>query len=183
MLSSKAHLNDSDAAIAYRANYVQAPNKNPPVVIACDVTTSDNYFSGTILADAAQNYTLLMTNGTGVYCTTAQEDNATLEAMLRAAMAKKVDYSRIIVMRTAADYDRPYVGQSAYQNLFFSGAQGFNLAVTNIYTAGIKVVSDIVENWDQLYVKGITPNNYVGDILGSLGGTPDFGRYPFVDGA
>lgn len=35
--------------------------------------------SGTLLSQAFGNYTTLVTNGTGVYATTAQEDNATLE--------------------------------------------------------------------------------------------------------
>jgi hypothetical protein len=42
-------------------------------------------------------------------------------------------------------------------------------------------VEDIVfENWDTIYEAGIVPNNYVGDIFGSLGGTPDFGYDPFL---
>lgn len=34
------------------------------------------------------------------------------------------------------------------------------------------------ENWDTIYEAGIAPNNYVGDIFGSLGGIPDFGYVP-----
>ncbi len=179
LLSSKAKLNDSDTAVAFRANYQQKAAQNPPVVIGCDVATSDNYFSGPTLANAANNFTLLMTNGTGVYCTTAQEDNATLEAMMRAAVAKKVDYSRIMVMRTAANFDRPHPKQSALQHLFYSNSGGFLPSVANIYIAGIKVITDIVDNWDSVYAGGIKPTNYVGDIFGTLGGTPDFGPYPF----
>lgn len=67
---------------------------------------SDVYFAGTLLAEAFGNYTELVTKGRGTYCTTAQEDNATLEAMVRAHKAGLVDYSRIIVLRTASDFDR-----------------------------------------------------------------------------
>jgi purine nucleoside permease len=179
LLSSKAHLNDSSAAISFRANYAQAPARQPPTVLGCDVATSDNWFTGTILGDAAANFTLLMTNNTGRYCTTAQEDNATLEAMLRAAVAKKLDFARIIVMRTASDFDRPHEGESAYQHMFFSNQGGFPPALANIYIAGIEVVRNVIEKWEGLYVHGVVPNNYVGDIFGSLGGTPDFGPWPF----
>lgn len=48
---------------------------------------------------------------------TAQEDNATLEVLLRAALHKLVDFSRIILMRTASDFDRPWPGLSPYDNL------------------------------------------------------------------
>ena len=44
---------------------------------------------------------------------TAQEDNTTLEALLRAAVAGLADFARIIVMRTASDMDHPYPGQAA----------------------------------------------------------------------
>lgn len=99
----KASLNDSEAAMIYRANYAASEaytaGASAPSVVECDVATSDVYYSGTILSTAFGNYTTLMTNGTGNYCTTAQEDNATLEAMLRAAVDKLVDFSRIIVCR------------------------------------------------------------------------------------
>ena len=77
------------------------------------------YFSGTLLGEAFGNYLTLVTNGTGVYCTTAQEDNATLEALLRGALAKLLDFSRVIIMRTASDFDRPYAGESDLQNLVY----------------------------------------------------------------
>ena len=114
-----AKLNDTTAAQAYRANYVGATAQGAPSVRACDVATSDVYFSGQLLGDAFANYTKLVTNGTGVYCTTAQEDNATLEVLLRGAITKTVDFARIIIMRTASDFDRPYPGQSDLQNLVY----------------------------------------------------------------
>ncbi|WES04380.1 hypothetical protein PX690_21385 [Bacillus velezensis] len=71
--------------------------------MTCDTATSDVYYSGTLLGEAFENTTTLLTNGSGVYCMTAQEDNATLSALLRAALFKIVDFSRIIIMRTASD--------------------------------------------------------------------------------
>ncbi len=106
---------------------------------------------------------------------TAQEDNATLEAMLRAATTKLVDFSRIILMRTASDFDRPYPGLSNLDNLFYSDQGGFEPAIENIYLAGTPVVKGILNNWESKFEKGITPSNYIGDIFGTLGGTPDFG--------
>lgn len=110
-----AVLNDSADAMAYRANYASTKayeaGSQGPSVVGCDVATSDVYFSGTLLSEAFENTTKLFTNGSGVYCTTAQEDTATLEALLRGAIANLTDFSRIIVMRTASDFDRPYAGE------------------------------------------------------------------------
>jgi purine nucleoside permease len=109
-VASKVTLNDSADAIAYRANYaseeIYAAGAAPPGVYKCDVATSDVYYSGRLLGEAFGNTTKLFTNGSGVYCSTAQEDNATLEVLVRTAAAGLVDYSRAIVMRTASDFDR-----------------------------------------------------------------------------
>lgn len=177
--ASSATLNDSDAAIAYRAKYApqadyQAATANPSIV-ACDVATSDVYYSGALLSEAFENITTLFTNGTGQYCTTAQEDNATLEALTRAARANLTDFSRIIVMRTASDFDRPYPEESPTQNLFYFEQGGFGPAIENIFLAGSRVVSGIVDGWQDVFEAGIKPDNYIGDIFGTLGGTPDFG--------
>ena len=178
-MAKTATLNDSATAQAYRAHYATyAPYKagsEPPSVVACDVATSDVYFSGALLSEAFGNTTALFTNGSGVYCTTAQEDNATLEALLRGNIANRTDFSRIIVMRTASDFDRPYAGESDIYNLLYADQGGFEISLANIYLAGIKVVEMILTQWETIFEKGVKPTNYIGDIFGSLGGTPDFG--------
>jgi purine nucleoside permease len=178
-----ATLNDSADAVAYRANYAVSPSyaagAAPPGVYECDVATSDVYYSGTILSEAFGNFTTLVTNGTGNYCTTAQEDNATGEALLRAAVDKLVDFSRVIVMRTASDFDRPYPGEAATTNLWWSQQGAFDPSIKNIYLAGIKVVQGILNGWDSQFAAGMNATNYIGDIFGTLGGTPDFGPYAY----
>ena len=181
--ASKADLADSHDAKVYRANYAAsaayAAGAAPPKVYMCDVATSDVYYSGTTLSEAFGNYTTLVTNGSGVYCTTAQEDNATGEALLRAALSKLVDFSRVIVMRTASDFDRPYPGEAATTNLWWAQQGAFEPAIENLYIAGIYVVQGILDGWNSTFAKGMNASNYIGDIFGSLGGTPDFGPYTY----
>lgn len=178
--ASTASLNDTEASQAYRALYDESPGykaaSEPPSVLACDVTTSDVWFTGTRLSEAFENTTSLLTNGSGVYCTTAQEDNGTLEAILRAANSNLTDISRAIVMRTASDFDRPPPGISEIQNLFYTDQGGFPPALKNIYLAGVKVVTGILDGWSSTFEEGIPAPNYVGDILATLGGAPDFGQ-------
>ncbi|KAE8445716.1 hypothetical protein EG329_012895 [Mollisiaceae sp. DMI_Dod_QoI] len=179
--ASTAKLNDSTDAVAYRANYVNdgvtiyKTATKKPGIITCDVATSDVYYSGALLGEAFENTTKLFTNGSGVYCMTAQEDNATLEVMVRAAIRKAVDFSRIIIMRTASDFDRPYPGESVEDNLFYAPQGGFEPAIANIYLAGTPIVKGILSGWEKTFKAGIKPKNYIGDIFGTLGGKPDFG--------
>ncbi|KAH6671288.1 purine nucleoside permease [Halenospora varia] len=178
--ASNVTYNDSTAAVAYRANYASseelyAAATKKPGVITCDVATSDVYFSGALLGEAFENFTTLMTNGSGVYCMTAQEDNATLEAMIRASINGLVDFGRIIIMRTASDFDRPYPGESVEDNLFYADQGGFEPAIENIYIAGTPIVKGILAGWESTFKAGVKATNYIGDIFGSIGGEPDFG--------
>jgi purine nucleoside permease len=174
-----AKLNDTATCAAYRALYAPvsayAAAAAGPSVVACDVATSDVYYSGNLLSQAFENTTKLFTNGSGVYCSTAQEDNASLEALLRATAQNLTDFSRIIVMRTCSDFDRPPPGVSDIDNLFYVNQGGFSPSIKNIYLAGVKVIEGIVGGWEDVFEKGIKATNYVGDIFATLGGTPDFG--------
>ncbi|KAI9640566.1 hypothetical protein NHQ30_010864 [Ciborinia camelliae] len=181
--AKKATLNDSETSIAYRALYNGTAGEvnlykaatHAPTVITCDTATSDVYFSGTLLGEAFENTTTLLTNGSGVYCMTAQEDNATLSALVRAALFNLVDFSRIIIMRTASDFDRPYPGASSEFNLLYSHQGGFEPAVQNIYLAGTEVIKGVLDGWSTTFKHGVNATNYIGDIFGTLGGEPDFG--------
>lgn len=192
-----AQLIDSLDAKAYRANYGVdeefAAGTQPPSVVKCDVASSDTWFTGPLLANEVERRMKIWTNGSALYCTTAQEDGAVLAALLRGALAGKVDYNRIIVMRTSklslqpalkhdarltctvSDYDRPYPGQSVLQNLLFADTSSYETSVTNIYIAGSAILKGLLREWSQLFQRGISPSKYTGDIWGTLGGSPDFG--------
>lgn len=99
--------------------------------------------------------------------------------MVRAANASMVDFSRIIAMRTASDYDRPPPDISAYQFFFYEQQGAFPPAIANLALAGTPIIEGIVSEWEETYMEGVEPMNYIGDIFGTLGGIPDFGPYPY----
>lgn len=186
-LASKANLSDNSIAADYRARYAAygeafTAGTTAPSVVLCDSATSDVYYSGALLADGFDNTTTLWTNGTGEYCMTAQEDNATLEVLLRAAIEGLVDFSRIIVMRTGSDFDRPPPGVSAYDHLLIMDQNGFEIAIENIYNAGVEIAKGVLADWNCTFKDGVKASNYVGDVFGSLGGEPDFGPGSITDG-
>ena len=85
-------------------------------------------------------------------------------------------------MLVGSDFDRPPPGQTDYDHLIFEDQNGFEIAVSNTYNAGIEVVRGIISGWSCTFRKGIKPTNYIGDIFGSLGGHPDFGLGSITDG-
>jgi purine nucleoside permease len=104
--------------------------------------------------------------------------------MLRAALLGLVDFARIVLLRTASDFDRPPPGVDPVYHLRKAAQGGFGPAIQNILLAGRPFVDDVVNNWNETYENGIVPTNYLGDILGSLSakyGKADFG-VPAVEG-
>lgn len=187
-LAEKATLADTESHRAYGRKYLAlgedyAAAAAPPGIIKVDSTTSDVYFSGAMLSDTFRNITETWTNGTGVYGVSAQEENATLEVLLRLAIDNMVDFGRIIIMRTGSNFDRPPPDKSVYEHLVILDQNGLDIATKNIFLAGIEVIRGIVKDWDSEFQHGIQADNYLGDIFGSLGGSPDFGMGSLTNGA
>jgi purine nucleoside permease len=156
-LSADVELTDSPEAIAFRANYGDPPANQPPQVIQCDTMAGDTWYAGTALGERAADWTALLTDGAGVYCTTQQEDNATYEVLKRATAAGKLDVARLAVLRGGSDFDRPYDGQTSADGLVNYAEQGgFVPALTNLYKAGEPLVSDIVAHWSS-WKDGVPP--------------------------
>jgi purine nucleoside permease len=147
-LSRNAELEDSDKARAYRALYLKAPANQAPRVIQCDTLGGDTWWHGNRLGEHARAWAKLMSDGRARYCTTQQEDNATYNALARAAAAGRVDLKRLAVLRTASNFDRPHPGQSALASLT-ADSGGFVPATHNLYRVGSLLVRDIVAHWAQ----------------------------------
>ena len=157
-LSKTARLEDSDDVRRYRAHYPSAPANAPPQVIQGDTLAGDTWWVGDRLGKHARDWTLLLTHGAGVYCTTQQEDNATLNALTRGAQSGLVDLKRVAVMRSGSDFDRQYPHQSAFEALQAQSslAGSIRISTDNLALAGMPVVDAIVAGWDQ-WQHGVPP--------------------------
>lgn len=175
--------NGTDENIANRELYTQEAASSAPAIVKCDGLTSDNYFTGNVLGDYFSFYTKMMTNGSGIYCATAQEDNASLEAFTRLDKYGITDFNRVVVQRSISDFSRPPPSKANDTVAWFNEPNdgGSTVAFNNLPIAGLPFVWDILENWEDVYFSGekFKPSNYTGDILATLGGTPDFGKASF----
>jgi purine nucleoside permease len=149
-LSKTAQLGDAAQAQATRANYPSAPANQPPTVIQCDTTSSDTWIAGTVLQQRARDWVKLMTKGAGTFCTSAQEDNASLTVLSRAAASGLVDMHRVALLRTASDFSAPYPGQTDSASLLGSlDNGGLLLSTSNLTKAAMPVIQAIVSGWSQ----------------------------------
>jgi purine nucleoside permease len=150
-LSQHVALEDSDDVRAYRKHYPHPPANQPPLVTQCDTVTADTWWTGQRLGEHARRWTALLTDGEGVYCTSQQEDNATLGALTRGAQSGLLDFRRIALLRTGSDFDRGYPQQGALAALRaqFALTGGFPIAADNLVRAGLPLVYAIAQHWDQ----------------------------------
>jgi purine nucleoside permease len=149
-LSKSVTLEDSEDLRAYRQHYPAAPANQPPTVIQCDTLSGDTWWSGDLLGEHARRWTQLLTGGKGVYCTTQEEDNATLNALTRGSESGLVDLKRIAVLRSGSDFDRPYPHQSVLESLQAQRALpgAVRVSAVNLVHAGMPLVEAIVQHWD-----------------------------------
>jgi purine nucleoside permease len=146
-LSKGTRLGDNAAAQAVRALYASAPATAPPEVLECDSTSSDTAWGGALLGARATAWTALMTSGAGTYCTSQQEDTATLTALARGGDAGLLDPQRALVLHAGSAFDRPYEGQSAYDAITASNDDVVSLAIDNLVLAAAPLVTDVVTRW------------------------------------
>ena len=149
-LSKSVALEDSEDLRVYRRHYPGAPADQPPAVIQCDTLSSDTWWAGDRLGERARRWTRLLTGGKGVYCTSQQEDNATLNALSRGSQSGLADLKRIALVRGGADFDRPYPHQSALESLQAQRAlsDAARVSATNLEHAAMPLVEAIVQHWD-----------------------------------
>jgi purine nucleoside permease len=149
-LSKSVTLEDSQDLREYRRHYPAAPANQPPSVIQCDTLSSDTWWSGNHLGEYARRWTRLLTGGKGVYCTSQQEDNATLNVLTRGTQSGLVDFNRVAVLRSGSDFDRPYPRQSVLESLRAQRALpgAVRVSAVNLVHAGMPLVEAIVTHWD-----------------------------------
>ncbi|UPK93591.1 hypothetical protein LCI18_004526 [Fusarium solani-melongenae] len=179
-LALQVTFEDSKKAAKTRAKYVGSPDDIyravtlPSAVFEGDVLSSNTFWHGFYLSESMDNATKVYTGGKGKYAMTAQEDTAILSALLRAALQDKVDFSRVLLMRAAANFDREPTTDVPPQLPWVMDSGGLVPAVRNLYNTGVKIIDTVLDEWTSKFEHGIKPENYIGDIFGSLGGKPDF---------
>lgn len=145
-LSKNVVLADGDDAKAYRALYPAAPANAAPAVSICDTVSGDTWWHGKAMSDAINAWAKMMTDGAANYCTTQQEDNATLTALKRGAVMGRLDFKRIAVLRTASNFDQEHPGQLPSDSLN-ANSGGFMPSLDNAYRVGSALTDAIIGDW------------------------------------
>ncbi len=152
-ISQHVKLIDSEKAQQYRGNYPPGlPARRKPFVTKCDCIAGSTYWVGALSSAWADWWVNKWTGGAGTYCMTSMEDSGIVGALMRLGREGLVDPDRILVLRTASDFDQQYPGQSAIDCLAHALSEdnpGYPLAIENAYRVGSTFSRHIISHWDE----------------------------------
>lgn len=150
-LTKDTPLADNEQMKKRRATYTGYPNaQRPPFVLKGDNLASSTYWHGKLLNQWANDWVRYYTDGRGNYVTTAMEDSGTLRSLTNLTRAGKVDVRRVLVLRTASNFDMQWPGGTAADSL-----NGEKLGIYSAYlpsleaahAVGSRVVHALVAGW------------------------------------
>jgi purine nucleoside permease len=149
-LTRNVQLADSEKLKAARAPFDGAAATLPPRVMLGDEVSSSTYWHGNLLDAWAAQWMSYFTGGQGQFATTAMEDTGTLLSLKNLAKAGRVDWQRVLVLRTVSNYDRQPRGMSAADSLSHQRIGTYSAylpALEAAYAVGHTVVSELLTHW------------------------------------
>jgi purine nucleoside permease len=136
---------------AARAAYADFPEaQKPPFVLRGDTITADRFWLGAALTRWAEQWVGYWTGGEGKLGTAAEEDTGYLQAMTFLAKAGRVDWKRVLDLRTGSDFTMPPKGM-APADFLKTEAKGdyaaYAQSIESAYLVGSPVVRELAGHW------------------------------------
>lgn len=148
-LTRGVELADSPEAQAHRALYTTFPEAlKPPQVLLGDSFASCRYWHGAVMNRWAMDWTRLYTEGKGVMAMTNMEDHGIANALSRLSRLGKVDFQRVLFLRTGSNFSLPPAGESAAESMVAEYA-GMVPALEAAYRVGSPVVHALLKDWSR----------------------------------
>lgn len=137
-----------------RALYEGFPNaQRPPLVLRGDNLSTSTYWHGVHLNAWANGWVNYFTGGAGNYVTTAMEDSGTLHALAGLGKAGRADPSRVLVLRTASNFDMQWPGGDAAESLsgekLGAGYSAYLPSLEAAHRVGSRVVHALLDDWER----------------------------------
>jgi len=147
-LTKKVRLADSQEAKEIRKYFPKnSIARKKPIVTIGDNLAGSTFLFGKMTSEWSDWWVKKWTQGKGTYYTTNMEDNGSLTALKRLSDSKIISYDRILVLRTASNFDQQLPGKNAVESMNDSWVGP--IAIENAYRVCSIVVHDIINNWSQ----------------------------------
>jgi purine nucleoside permease len=151
-LTRNTPLADSDRLKEVRSHFDGAAAQKPPAVILGDEISSSTYWHGKLSDAWAAEWMRYFTEGKGTFATTAMEDTGTLQALRFLSNAGRVDWDRVLILRTVSNFDQQPRGMSAAESLARQRIGSYSAYLPSLesaYTVGHVIVHELMSNWSK----------------------------------
>jgi purine nucleoside permease len=151
-LTRNTPLQDSDRLKDVRSHFDGAAAQQPPAVILGDEISSSTYWHGKLSDAWASEWMRYFTDAKGQFATTAMEDTGTLQSLRGLANAGRIDWNRILVLRTVSNFDQQPRGMTAAESLSHQRIGSYSAYLPSLesaYTVGHVVVHELLSNWSK----------------------------------
>jgi purine nucleoside permease len=149
-LTRDVKLQDTEGIQARREQFEGENARRPPFVMKGDTLSSMTFWHGKRMDEWANQWVKYYTEGKGNFVTTAMEDTGTLQALTFLNHAGRADLRRVLVLRTASNYDQPRPGITAAESLAetkIGKYSGFLPALDSAWRVGRVVVEELARHW------------------------------------
>jgi len=147
-LTKDTRIPDSDAMTELRALYDGFPNaQKPPFVLCGETFGSCRYWHGKALTQWASDWTRLWTGGRGQFAMSDMEDQGIAAALSRLSRMGRVDFQRVLFLRTASNYCMQAPKEEVNKSLHSEYA-GYLPSLEAAYRVGSRVTHELTAQWD-----------------------------------
>ena len=151
-LTKDLKLADTDAMRKRREQFDSPIARRPPFVLKGDTLSSTTFWHGRLMNRWANDWVKYHTGGKGNYVTTAMEDTGTLQALTFLGKAGRVDPGRVLVLRTASNFDQQRPGITAAESLAETKIGQYSAYIPSLEAAwrvGHVVVEELAAHWEK----------------------------------
>lgn len=150
-LTKDVKLEDTDAMRQQRARYASHPAALlPPRVLKGDTLSGSTFWHGRKMSEWANGWVKYHTAGQGNYVTTGMEDTGTLQSLTFLHAMGRVDKRRVLILRTASNFDQQRDGITAVESLAetkIGSYAAYLPAIDAAHRVASVVVHELVRGW------------------------------------
>jgi purine nucleoside permease len=151
-LTKDTELPDTPQIKERRLQFADEAAHRPPFVLRGDNLSAATFWHGKLLNQWARDWVKYQTDGHGTYAICGMEDIGTMQSLTWLARAYKLDTDRVLILRTASNFDQQRTGITAAQSLTETKVRQYSAylpALDTAYRVGHIVVDNLVANWPQ----------------------------------
>ena len=146
---------ETPAMARYRRRYGSFPEaQRPPFVLKGDNLGTTRYWHGKNPTEWAEKWIDYWTSAKGRFVTSTMEDNGTLRALRQLSKAGRVDWDRVLLLRSGSNYTMQAPdGQTVLESFRGEGGgdetmfPGYLPSLRALQRVGSRVIDEIVGDW------------------------------------